>query len=90
MPLKDIALPAAVGAKMSTTNGNTAEIGRPVGMIRVQLIEGVRATDGAGQRPGDYLPRGDLDRTPSRPLEGERCRLIANPMERHQCFDRLR
>src|ERR1700756_1084093 len=30
--LKDVALPA-VGVKMSTTNGNTAEIADPVGMI---------------------------------------------------------
>ena len=84
--LKDVALPA-VGAKMSTTNENTAEIADPVGMIHVRLIEGVCTrsedgqttpasattssssdigrTDGAGQPPGDYLPRRDLDRTPS-------------------------
>src|ERR1700739_2616946 len=45
--LKDVALPA-VGAKMSTTNGNTAEIADPVGMIHVRLTEGVctRSEDG--------------------------------------------
>ena len=50
MPLKDVALPA-VGAKMSTTNGNTAGIAGPVGMIHVQLIEGVRTRSEDGQTP---------------------------------------
>src|ERR1700747_2506116 len=64
--LKDVALPA-VGAKLSTTDGNTAEIARPVGGMGVQLIEAcaqpMEPDSGRGR-----LPRGDLDRTPSRPF----------------------